>query len=364
VGDQHHIASRPALPDQRSHLADVLGPRLIAAEEIAERLPCLDGTEGQPRRLEAAAPRTRQHAVDHDAPHAKPLAEASRVPAALVGQIALGAAVLDPHAGRITYPGGGDRVTDQDDLATSFEESPDLLVGPDGGRRCEDDARQQEGECASHGTILAAMTIRLLTARLGSLRPAVRHGAMVLAIAAVGGVADIGRAQQAPVAPPVLRVPDVRYEPTPMEVVHVMLRLAQVGPGDVVFDLGCGDGRIVIAAARHFGARGVGVDIDPVRITESRENARQANVIDRVRFIHEDLFVTDLSDATVVTLFLSAELNLRVRPKLQRELKRGTRIVSYWHHMGDWKPQETVRLRSGNREVPIYLWTVLDRSAP
>jgi SAM-dependent methyltransferase len=196
---------------------------------------------------------------------------------------------------------------------------------------------------------------------VGNLRTAARHGAILLAIVVAGGVADIGGAQQTPVAPPVLRAPDVRYEPTPMEVVHAMLRLAKVSASDVVYDLGCGDGRIVITAARQFGARGVCVDIDPLRITESRENARQANVTDRIRFLNEDLFVTDVGDATVVTLFLSPEMNLAVRAKLQRELKPGTRIVSYWHHMGDWKPQETVRVRSGGRESPIYLWTVLDR---
>ena len=195
----------------------------------------------------------------------------------------------------------------------------------------------------------------------GNLGAAARHGAILLAVVAAGGVADIGGAQQSPVAPPVLRAPDVRYEPTPMDVVHAMLQLAKVNAGDVVYDLGCGDGRIVITAARQFGARGVCVDIDPLRITESRENARQANVIDRIRFLNEDLFVTDVGDATVVMLFLSPEMNLAVRPKLQRELKRGTRIVSHWHHMGDWKPQETVRVRSGGRESPIYLWTVLDR---
>jgi SAM-dependent methyltransferase len=196
---------------------------------------------------------------------------------------------------------------------------------------------------------------------MGNLRGAARRGAILLAIVAVGSVADIGGAQQSPVAPPVLRAPDVRYEPTPMEVVHAMLRLAKVTASDVVYDLGCGDGRIVITAARQFGARGVCVDIDPLRITESREGAHHANVTDRIRFLNEDLFVTDVGDATVVTLFLSPELNLAVRPKLQRELKRGARIVSYWHQMGDWKPQETVRVRSGNREVPIFLWTVLDR---
>jgi SAM-dependent methyltransferase len=184
---------------------------------------------------------------------------------------------------------------------------------------------------------------------------------MLLALVVAGSVADIGGAQQSPVTPPVLRAPDVAYEPTPMEVVHAMLQLAKVNASDVVYDLGCGDGRIVITAAREFGARGVCVDIDPARIAESRENARQANVIDRIRFLNEDLFATDLGEATVVTLFLSPELNLAVRPKLQRELKRGARVVSHWHHMGNWLPQETLRVRGDGRENPVYLWTVGDR---
>ena len=193
---------------------------------------------------------------------------------------------------------------------------------------------------------------------MDNLRVAARCGVILLAIVAAGGVSDIGGAQQSPVTPPVLRAPDVAYEPTPMEVVHAMLRLAKVNADDVVYDLGCGDGRIVITAVRDFGARGVCVDIDPVRIAESRENARQANVVDRIRFLNEDLFATDVGDATVVTLFLSPALNLKVRPKLRRELKRGTRIVSHWHHMGDWKPQETLRVRGDGQESPIYLWTV------
>jgi len=155
-----------------------------------------------------------------------------------------------------------------------------------------------------------------MKARPGSnLRAAGRHGAMLLAIVAAACAAPTGGAQQPPIAPPALRAPDVAYEPTATEVVHAMLRLAKVTADDVVYDLGCGDGRIVITAVRDFGARGVGVDIDPLRIAESRENARQAGVTDRIRFLTEDLFLTDLGDATVVTLFLSQEVNLAVRPE-------------------------------------------------
>jgi ribosomal protein L11 methylase PrmA len=140
--------------------------------------------------------------------------------------------------------------------------------------------------------------------------------------------------------------------------VQAMLRLADAKAGDLVYDLGCGDGRIVITAAREFAAGGVCVDIDPRRIAESQENARRAGVTDRIRFLNEDLMATGIGDATVVMLFLSPELNLAVRPKLLRELKPGTRIVSHWHDMGDWKPQQTMRVRSAGRERPIYLWTV------
>src|SRR5262249_49458120 len=153
---------------------------------------------------------------------------------------------------------------------------------------------------------------------------------------------------------PALRVPDVRYEPSEMEVVQAMVRLANVQPGDVVYDLGCGDGRIVIAAVRQVNAHGVCVDIDPRRIAESRENARLAGVSDRIQFLNEDLLATEIGSATVVMLFLSPQLNLKVRPKLLRELTPGTRIVSHWHDMGDWKPQQTVLIRSGGRERPIY----------
>ena len=134
------------------------------------------------------------------------------------------------------------------------------------------------------------------------------------------------------------REPDVYYVPTPHKVVIAMLRMAQVTRNDMVYDLGCGDGRVVITAAKVFGARAVGVDIDPVRIKESNENARKAGVTNRVKFIEQDLFKTDLSEATVVSLYLYPELNLRLRPKLFRDLRPGARIVSHEFDMDDWKP--------------------------
>src|SRR5919109_1152283 len=129
---------------------------------------------------------------------------------------------------------------------------------------------------------------------------------------------------------------DVPYVPTPERVVDKMLELAKVGPQDVVYDLGSGDGRIVIAAARKHGARGVGIDIDPQRIKEGRDNARRAGVADRVEFREGDLFKADIGDATVVTLYLMSSVNLRLRPKLLNELKPGTRVVSHAFGMGDW----------------------------
>ena len=184
---------------------------------------------------------------------------------------------------------------------------------------------------------------------------------ILCAIVLACSVAGVSCGEQPAPGPSSLRAPDVHYEPTAPEVVEVMLRLADVKANEVVYDLGCGDGRIVIAAAREFGARGVCVDIDPQRIAESQENARAAGVADRIRFLNQDLFVTDLREAAVVMLFLSPGLNLKVRPKLLRELKPGARIVSHWHDMGDWTPQKTVRVQSGGRERPIYLWTVPER---
>jgi SAM-dependent methyltransferase len=150
---------------------------------------------------------------------------------------------------------------------------------------------------------------------------------------------------------------DVPYVPTPQRVVDEMLTLAAVTRDDVVYDLGSGDGRIVITAAKKYGARGVGVDIDPERIRESNENARKAGVTDRVKFLQQDLFTIDLKDATVVTLYLLPEVNLRLRPKLLRELRPGTRVVSHSFDMGDWKPQKTVEVNQG-RSHTIYFWVI------
>jgi precorrin-6B methylase 2 len=162
----------------------------------------------------------------------------------------------------------------------------------------------------------------------------------------------------AAVAPAAQQPPDVQYEPTPPEVVNAMLDLAGVRAGDVVYDLGCGDGRIPIEAVKR-GARAVCVDIDIQRIAESRVNARNAGVEERISFRHEDLMTTDLRDATVVTMFLSARLNDRLHPKLQKELRPGSRVVSHWHSMSRWKPDKTITVKSSTREEhALFLWTI------
>jgi precorrin-6B methylase 2 len=152
-----------------------------------------------------------------------------------------------------------------------------------------------------------------------------------------------------------LRAPDVVFVPTPPEVVDAMLKVAKVGKGDVLYDLGSGDGRIPITAAQKHGiARGIGIDINPERIKEANENLAKAGVGGRVKFINADLFESDLSDATVVTLYLLPALNLKLLPKLLKETKPGTRIVSHAFDMGSWKPEQTLKI--GTREV--FFWTV------
>ena len=148
--------------------------------------------------------------------------------------------------------------------------------------------------------------------------------------------------------------PDVVFVPTPQAVVDKMLEMAKVGKGDVLYDLGSGDGRIPVTAAKRFGIRAVGIDIDPERIEEANENARKNGVTNLVSFKREDLFKTKFSDATVVTLYLLPDLNVKLRPRLLAELKPGTRIVSHQFDMGTWKPDQKVELNGRT----IYLWTI------
>jgi hypothetical protein len=155
-----------------------------------------------------------------------------------------------------------------------------------------------------------------------------------------------------------LRNPDVIYYPTPPETVAEMLRMAKIKKGDVLYDLGSGDGRIPIAAAKEYGIRAVGIEIDPKLVTEANENARQAGVSQLVTFRNEDMFRINLSGATVVTLYLSEKLNVLLRPKLLSELRPGSRILSHDFRMGDWQPEQTVRVPWGKLYRTVYLWTV------
>lgn len=154
------------------------------------------------------------------------------------------------------------------------------------------------------------------------------------------------------------RTPDVPYVPTPQPVVDEMLQLANVKKGDFIYDLGSGDGRIVVTSAQKYGTRGIGIDINPERIEEARENAKKAGVTDLVEFRQQDLFKTDLSKASVVTLYLLPDVNTKLRPQLLKQLKPGTRIVSHDFDMGEWKPDRVEQVQGPNREHTLYLWTV------
>ncbi len=159
-------------------------------------------------------------------------------------------------------------------------------------------------------------------------------------------------------SPAVAQELDVIYVPTREPVMDAMLRLAKVDSSDIVYDLGCGDGRIVIAAAQRFGASGVGIDLDPQRIKEANENALEAGVTDKVEFIQGDLFDSDFSEATVVTLYLLTELNERLKPMLMEQLKPGTRVVSHAFSMGDWEPDQQEEVDG----TTVYLWTIPEKN--
>jgi 16S rRNA G966 N2-methylase RsmD len=178
----------------------------------------------------------------------------------------------------------------------------------------------------------------------------VRH----LSLAALIVLALLSAPAAAQQAAGTLRQPDVIFVPTPQEVVDAMLQMANVTAKDVVYDLGSGDGRIPITAAQKFGARAVGIDIDPQRIKEANENLAKANVGDKVKFLNQDLFTTDLGQATVITLYLLPSLNVKLMPKL-KQLKPGTRIVSHSFDMGsEWPPEKTQDVQGRT----IYYWTI------
>jgi precorrin-6B methylase 2 len=183
---------------------------------------------------------------------------------------------------------------------------------------------------------------------------------LMFVASAVPFAADAGRPASAPAAGQATaqeaptRRPDVIYVPTPQEVVEAMLQVANVTKNDIVYDLGCGDGRIPVTAAKKYGARGIGIDIDPQRIKEANENVQKSGVADKVTIMNADLFTTDISEATVVTLYLLPSLNQKLMPKLKSELKPGTRIVSHAFDMGDWKPEKELDV-NGRK---VYYWTI------
>ena len=179
-----------------------------------------------------------------------------------------------------------------------------------------------------------------------------RRSLLLGASAGAGLVLVPRRAPFAQTIPPKLDVP---YVPTPQDVVDRMLALAKVGKDDVVYDLGCGDGRIVVTAASRYGARGVGIDINPVRIGEAKANAKKAKVDGRVDLRVANLFDTDMSAATVVTLYLLPDVNVRLRPQLWRQLRVGSRVVSHAFDMGpEWPPEQTADVTGR----AIYMWTI------
>lgn len=159
-------------------------------------------------------------------------------------------------------------------------------------------------------------------------------------------------------AQPLSPRPDIAYIPTPYDAVDAMLQLAQVGPDDMLYDLGCGDGRLLIRAAQRWGTRGVGIDIDPDCIQLARRNLQAAAVTDLVSLQQANLYESDVTEATVVALYLLPHLNVRLRPRLLQQLRSGTRIVSHQFDMGDWAPDQTVKLPCSEEESTVYLWQV------
>lgn len=152
--------------------------------------------------------------------------------------------------------------------------------------------------------------------------------------------------------------PNIGFLPTPADAIAAMLRLAELVPADVVYDLGCGDGRLLIQAAADYGVRGVGIDVDAALLEQGQNNANRAGVGDRLTFCQGNLFETDLQNAAVVLIYLLPHLNLRLRPRLQAQLRPGSRIVSHMFDMGDWQPHRTLRLEPSTEDSVIYTWRI------
>jgi len=159
------------------------------------------------------------------------------------------------------------------------------------------------------------------------------------------------------------KAPDVPFVPTAETIVAKMLEMAKVTKTDHLIDLGSGDGRIVITAAKRYGARGMGVEIDPDLVQKARENAQAAGVADRATFVEGDIFEANIRDATVITMYLLPDVNMRLRPKLLSDLKPGTRIVSHNYDLGDWKPARTETMLVGSTQHTVYFWVVPPRGA-
>ena len=186
------------------------------------------------------------------------------------------------------------------------------------------------------------------------------HRELMAALATVLVLAVVAGAQTSTTPSPTLDVP---YVPTHENIVAEMLKVAGVGKNDVLYDLGSGDGRIVITAAKQFGTRGVGIDLDPERIKDANENATKAGVTGRTKFILGDIFQADFREATVVTMYLLPEVNMRLRPKLLSDLRPGTRIVSHNYDLGDWKPRRTIKITLPDGDHWVYFWVVPPRAA-
>jgi len=262
---------------------------------------------------------------------------------------AVGGARIVQHVERRPYTSGQRRLEEQAGARVWIDVACQRVRAESGTAR---NSEEQRGQPVGSGHVLPCVLLRRYSL-LGTKKNKVNPKWLLL----VGVLAALDSAVSAQRVP---RPPDIFFAPTWEPVVYEMLKLAEVTAEDVVYDLGSGDGRIVVLAAQRYGARGVGIEIDRKLIEISRQVAREAEVDDKVAFIEGDLFAADISRATVVTLYLSASVNRELEPKLRRELRPGTRIVSHQFPIGDWAPERTVRATDG---TDLFLWRVASPNA-